>query len=108
MGYYINDNYSTLFAQYDKAIEEMKSQKIILSEYRVSLRTQIVVEQKFHIKGIPTVMLSFLKPSLKHKYDLPFSIGINENPKRIAHEKAGWNIIHENEFNYYGTYDLKK
>ncbi len=106
IAYYINDNYSNLVTDYKDAIKKLKQEGTISPDLKVSLRTQIVVEKEFHRMGIPVAMLSFLKPLLKLKYDLLFSIGINENPKRIAHQKAGWEIIYENDFNYYCIYNL--
>jgi hypothetical protein len=108
IAYYINDNYSHLLSQYDNTINKLKEDGTILPDLKVSLRTQIVVEKEFHRMGVPSEMLSFLKPLLIPKYDLLFSIGINENPKRIAHQKAGWEIIYENDFNYYCIYDLRQ
>ena len=108
IAYYINDNYSQLLTQYDNAIKNLKREGIIFPYQKVSLRTQIVVEKEFHRMGIPSAMLFLMKPHLKQKYDLLFSIGINENPKRIAHQKAGWEIVYENDFNYYCIYDLNK
>ncbi|MFA4868090.1 MAG: hypothetical protein WC623_07825 [Pedobacter sp.] len=67
-----------------------------------------MVELFFHRMGIPKAMLKFLRPYLLKKYDMLISIGINDNFKRIAHEKAGWEVIYENEFNYYFIYDSIK
>lgn len=106
IGYYINDNYSHLLEKYITAINKMKQEGIIASELNVSKRTQIVIEKEFHRMGLPSAMLDFLKPYLIHNYDLLFSIGRNDNPKRIAHQSAGWEIIYENEQNYYCIYNL--
>jgi len=106
IAYYINDNHSHLLSQYESAIKQLIQDDIISENLRVSKRTQIVVEKDFHRLGLPSQMLKLLKPYLTIKYDLLFSIGINENPKRIAHEKAGWKIVYENDFNYYCIYKL--
>ncbi len=106
VGYYINDNYSHLLEKNKLGIEKSKQLGLIMPEARVSKRTQIVVEKEFQRLGLPSAMLDFIKPYLTPKYDFLFSIGRNDNPKRIAHEKAGWKVIYEDEFNYYCIYDL--
>lgn len=107
VGYYINDNHSRLLGDYISAISFLKDRKIISKTSKVSMRTQIVVEKEFQRMGLPNAMLHFLKPYLSIKYDLLFSIGLNQNPKKLAHQKAGWQIIFENEIIYYCIYDLK-
>lgn len=106
IGYYINDSYSYLTEKYSNAINMLKENGTISPEKRVSMRTQIVVDKEYQRMGVPTEMLSVLKPILRKKYDFLFSIGRNDNPKRIAHEKAGWKIVWEDMNNYYCTYDL--
>ena len=107
IGYYINDNFSHLLEKNEIAIKKIKQEGIIASNLRVSKRTQIVIEKEFHRMGIPSAMLDFLKPYLATKYDLLFSIGRNDNLKRIAHQNAGWDIIYEDDLNYYCIYNLK-
>lgn len=108
IGYIINDNFSHLLEKYDRAIKKLKQEGIIASNLSISRRTQIVIEKEFHRMDIPSAMYDFLKPYLTTKYDLLFSIGRNDNPKRIAHQKAGWKIIYEDNINYYVVYNLKK
>lgn len=108
IAYYINDNFSSLIDGNKLAIDQMKASGAILPKASVSARTQIVVDRSFHRMGVPKAIVSFLKPFLAAKYDLLFSIGRNDNIKRIAHEKAGWEVVYENELNYYCIYDLKK
>ncbi|PKF75699.1 GNAT family N-acetyltransferase [Chryseobacterium sp. PMSZPI] len=108
VGYYINDNFSCAHNQYKSVIAEFKRNNIISQHARVSNRTQIVVERDFQRLGIPKAMLEFLKPYLKPKFDHLFSIVINENPKVIAHQKAGWEVIGKDTSSYYTLYNLIK
>ena len=106
IGYYINDNDSALIERHSHAINELKSKGIIDRSFNVSKRTQIVVEAAFQKQGIPAAMLTFLQPMLFKRHHLLFSIGRNDNPKKIAHQKAGWKIVFENDEIYYCIYDL--
>ncbi|PZF72571.1 GNAT family protein [Taibaiella soli] len=107
VAYYINDNCSSLLDQYNLAISNLKEKNLIPADSRVSIRTQIVVDREFQRLGIPKAMLDFLVPFLKEKYNFLFSIGVNENPKRAAHQKVGWKIVDEDDLNYYCLYDLR-
>jgi len=106
IGYFINDNYSKLLKKNQQAIEQSKQLGLIPLNAKVSQRTQIVVEKEFHRQGIPKMMLNFIRPLLVSKYDILFSIGRNDNPKKAAHQGAGWEIIYENDTNYYCIFKL--
>lgn len=101
IGYIINDNYSSLLAKYKKEIANLIQLGIIAPHLRVSKRTQAVVDKEYQRMGIPSLMMEALMPTLQAKYDLLFSRVSIGHPKRIAHEKAGWKFVHQDEeFSY--------
>lgn len=110
IGYYLFDNFSDtdILRQYSKYIEELRENGLLERSERISKRAQAVIESKFQNLGLSKKLLSLLINETKGKYDLLFSVVSKLNPKIIAHQKAGWQIISENESLYFVTYDLSR
>lgn len=106
IGYIINDNYSSILEKNEKEITNLINLGILSPRLRISKKTQAVMEKEYQRMGIPTLMLATLMPILMAKYDLLFSKVHSDNPKGIAHKKAGWKFIHQDEQFSYCIFDL--
>lgn len=106
VGYVINDNFSSQLEKNEKAIKNLINICVLPPHLKISKRTQVVIDKDYQRIGIPAAMLAFLLPYLRSKYDVLFSTVLNDNPKRKAHEKAGWKFIFQDEIRSYCIYDL--
>lgn len=107
VGYYLFDNYSNtnslkLFqASIDKLLELG-----LFRTNRICRRAQAVIERDYQNSGLSKQMLQKLIEQIDGKYDVLFSIVYKNNPKLIAHQKAGWKILHEDSEKYFVQYVL--
>lgn len=108
VGYYLFDNYSDtqVLKQYSCYINDLIFKGFIKKQYRVSKRAQAVIEKEFQNRGLSKLLFELLLTEAKNNYDILFSVVSKENPKIIAHQKAGWSIVDETESLYFVIYNF--
>ncbi|MBS1640845.1 MAG: hypothetical protein JST94_00955 [Bacteroidetes bacterium] len=108
VGYYLFDNYSDteVLRQYSNYITDLIATGHLESNVRISKRASAVVEKDFQNLGLSKKLLELLLTEVQHKYDTLFSVVSKQNPKIIAHQKAGWTIIAENDTLYFVQHAL--
>lgn len=110
VGYYLFDNYSSTstLKAYEGYIAELTRIGSLPEGVKLSKRAQAAVSKEYQNQGLSKMLFNHLLLATGDKYDLLFLVVSKLNPKLIAHQRAGWKIIGENEHLYFVTYSFEK
>ncbi|NVK85977.1 MAG: hypothetical protein HWE21_16740 [Cytophagia bacterium] len=98
IGYFLVDNFSNnptsiLYRDYLK--------KLLPENERICPRAQIAIKEAYQGMSLSGKLTTFLKERVRERYDGVFSIVSLQNPKMPVHQKAGWQIIDQNDDYYF-------